>query len=615
MRDDADSGGLVVRLVRAESGNDEAPPSIGSVAEPQAEEASRPGFRRWHGDLAAVACYVAVGVYVTIQLWAAPRRYTLAGPGGTDLYVFESFMAHGARVITDLQNPFVTDRLNAPYGINMMGNTSMLGLSIPLSPVTLLFGPNATVLVAVVLSLAGTASAWYFVLSRHLVTSRIAAFAAGALCGFAPSMMSQAVGHVNFIAQFLIPIIGWRVIKLGEPGRAVRNGAILGALVIWQAFLNEEFLLFTAIGCTFFVGTWALANRREARHRFGTFFTGLGVAAAIGAAALAYPLYVQFFGRQSYEGLPFDPGRFYADVYSYFLFSSESLAGSREVAALYAPNTSEENTFLGWPLMILTAVLAVWLWRVVAARAAAVVASVFGLISLGREIVVARHHSGVPAPYKYLAHLPLFDLSLPSRYALVCVPMIGILIAIAGDRLATRSRRDQLIGYAVLAAALVPIAPTPLAVHEVPPTPRFITSGDWRSYVDDGGTLVGVPISAGAQWNITTLRWSSVTGMDIVMPGGYFIGPAGPDNKRARWNAPPRPTSTLLDRVAYRGVAPNVTDEDRRAAREDLRFWRASVVVLGPHKYEADLRSTLEALLGPGQRVDDVWLWDVRSLT
>jgi hypothetical protein len=556
---------------------------------------------------------VAVAVYVTIQLWVAPGRYTLAGPGGTDLYVFESFLAHGARVVTDLENPLVTGRLNAPYGINMMANTSLLGLSVPLTPVTVLFGPNVAVLVALVLCLAGTASAWYFVLSRHLVSSRFAAFAAGALCGFAPSMISQAVGHVNFIAQFLIPIIGWRVIKLGEPGRAVRNGAILGALVIWQAFLNEEFLLFTAIGCSVFIGTWALAHRQEARLRLRPFVTGLSVAGGMGVLALAYPLYVQFYGPQSYQGLPFNPSRFYADVYSFFLFSSESLAGSRDTAARYAPNTSEENTFLGWPLMILTAVLAVWLWRVVAARAAAAVAAVFGLIALGREIVVAGHHTGIPGPYRYLAHLPLIDLSLPSRYALVCIPMIAILIALAGDRLASR-RRDRLIWYAVLAAALVPIAPTPLAVHPVPPTPHFITSGGWRSYVGHDRALVGVPLAAGSQWNIATLRWSSVTGMDVVMPGGYFIGPSGPDDKQARWSAPPRPTSNLLDYVARRGIVPAIDDVDRHDVREDLRFWRAAVVVLGQHPHEAELRRALEALLGPAQRVDDVWLWDVRSL-
>ena len=55
-------------------------------------------------------------------------------------------------------------------------------------------------------------------------------------------------------------------------------------------------------------------------------------------------------------------------------------------------------------------------------------------------------------------------------------------------------------------------------------------------------------------------------------------------------------------------------EENRRQAIEDLRFWRASVVVLGKHPDDQVLHRLLTELIGPGQRVDDVWLWDVRPL-
>ena len=565
--------------------------------------------------------YLTAAIYVTARLWVDPGGRVVAGAGGVDQHFFEFVMAHGARVLTDLQNPLFTDRLNAPMGVNMMANTSVLGMSIPLAPVTLLFGPHITVLVAIVLSLAGTASVWYWLLSRHLVSSRFAAFIAGAFCGFAPAMLSQAIGHPNFIAQFLIPLIGWRVIKLAEPGRTVRNGLILGLLVVWQAFLNEEFLLFAAIGCLCFIVTWALAHRAEARARFATFVAGLGVATAFGVVALAYPLYFQFFGRQSYEGLPFTPSRFYADVYSYFLFSSESLAGDYAIARQYAQNTSEQNTFLGWPLMILVVAVAVWLWRSVMARAALVTAIVFGSISLGNEIMIAKHRTGIPGPYRYLAHLPLLDMSIPSRYALMVVPMVGILLALATERITTRgflrlrpSRGLRLAWYAVLAAALLPIAPTPLQTQDARRPPHFITSGAWREYVSEGGTLVPVPLAKNKTWSIATLRWSAISGLDFAAPGGYFLGPASEDNRSARFTSPPRPTATLLDKVAQSGTVPDLGDADRRAAIEDLKFWRASVVVLGEHPEQEALLATVQQLLGPGQRVDDVWLWDVRDV-
>lgn len=585
------------------------------------DSGTRPG--RWRGDLAAVAIYVMAAIYVTVHLWASPGRYVNRGPGGVDLHFFEFAMAHGARVLTDLQNPLFTAQLNAPMGINMIGNTSVLGLSVPLTPVTLLFGPQISVLVALVICLAGTAAAWYFVLSRHLVSNRFGAFIAGAFCGFAPAMMSQAVGHLNFIAQFLIPIIGWRVIKLGESGRVVRNGVILGLLVIWQAFLNEEFLLFTAIGCLFWIATWALARRAEAKARLRAFISSLGIAAGIGVAGLAYPLYVQFMGPQSYEGLPFKPATFYADIYSFFLFAGESLAGDKARARYYAPNTSEQNTFLGWPLMLLLIVLVVWLWRSISARAAIVVALVFGAISVGREIMIARNPTGIPGPYRYLSHLPLIDMSMPSRYALMIVPMVAILIAIATERITLNgirswrpSRRLQYGWYGVLALALLPIAPTPLAVEPATPAPHFIATGGWREYVKDGGTLVPVPLAAGNPWAAPSLRWSAVAGLDFAAPGGYFIGPRGKDDRQARFNAPARTTATLLDSAALRNVVPWISFREREAALADLRFWNASVLVLGAHPSEDALRKTVESLLRrPAQRVDDVWVWDVRDLT
>jgi hypothetical protein len=55
-----------------------------------------------------------------------------------------------------------------------------------------------------------------------------------------------------------------------------------------------------------------------------------------------------------------------------------------------------------------------------------------------------------------------------------------------------------------------------------------------------------------------------------------------------------------------------LTGADRAAALAVLRDWRADVVVLADAQSHHDLLlSTLQELLGPGRRVDDVWLWDV----
>jgi hypothetical protein len=593
---------------------------------PPASSPPSPGSdNRRRDGLIASGLYLAGALFVTLQLWPQLGRTTVTGPGRSDMLVFEWFMAHGARVFTDLQNPLITDQINAPLGVNMMANTSVLGLSIPLAPITILFGAFTAGLLALILSLAGTAAAWYYVLSRHIVSSRLGAFFGAAFCGFAPAMISQANGHVNFIAQFLVPFLLLQVTRLGLPGRSVlRDGASLAGLVIWQTFINQELLLFTAMGCLVLVLVWVRANRAEAKVRWRPFLTALLIAGGISLAALAYPFYVQFFGRQSYTTLPMDPGAYYADVGSYLLFSSESIAGSRSLAAWYAGNTSEENTFLGFPLVILCLILAIWLWRNTVARSATIVAFIFASISLGREVVVFLFKTGIPGPYWILAKLPLFELSLPSRYALAVVPMVGVLLAVAFDHADQASwiRRfvprlpPRTVLAAVVALTFLPIAPTPLAEQAAPSVPRFITSGAWKPYVADGGTVLGVPIPSGQPYAIATLRWSSATGMDMVMPGGYFLAPASETDRSALFTSPPRPTSVMLDSVARSGVLRIIDDKARADMLEDLRYWDTSIIVLGRHANQAPLRETIDRLLGvKGQQIDDVWLWDVRSLT
>ena len=95
------------------------------------------------------------------------------------------------------------------------------------------------------------------------------------------------------------------------------------------------------------------------------------------------------------------------------------------------------------------------------------------------------------------------------------------------------------------------------------------------------------------------------------MPGGYFIGP-GPEGEGI-FGAATRPTAMLMYVTIDTGQVPAIGSAERAQALDDLRFWRASVVVLGDHPREEQLRALMTALLGPAQRVDDVWLWDVRG--
>src|SRR4029453_9166231 len=88
--------------------------------------------------------------------------------------------------------PFFSDRMNYPDGVNMMANTSVLAVSLPMTPVTLLWGPHVAFNVFLTLALALTGISWYLVLSRQFLSSRVAAWIGAFFAPFAPSIISHA---------------------------------------------------------------------------------------------------------------------------------------------------------------------------------------------------------------------------------------------------------------------------------------------------------------------------------------------------------------------------------------------------------------------------------------
>jgi hypothetical protein len=588
----------------------------GQASPTPAPEVTAPGPGRPRLVEAAVhLSYLVLGVFVLIQLWVSPNGRVLAS-NDDDHGVFMFMLAHAERVLFAGDNPFYSERLNSPDGVNMMANTSILALGLPVAPITHFFGPGVSVALLLTLGLAGTASAWYWVLSRHLVRSRLAAYLGGLWCGFCPAMVSHANGHINFVAQFVVPFIVWQVLRLREPGRAVRGGVLLGLLIVLQVFINEETLLFTALTLGVFVLAYAAMAWPAAKEVAGRFAAGIGVAALTAGVLLAYPLGWQFFGPGHYHGQPFLPGKYVTDLLSIGAYARQSLAGNGAIARDLSVSATEDNTFFGVPLLVVLVISMVLLWRSVAARAAAVAGLVLLVVSMGPNLRVAGQDTSIPLPFGLVSHVPIIDLVSVTRFAMVTATVVGVLLALAADRVTALPHRRRVAFWIALTVALVPVFPKPLPVVEATPLPAFISDGMWRSYVSEDRSLVTVPLP-----DVTTgregMRWAALSGLDFKVPRGYFMGPADPpENDTGSWSAAPRFTSNLLWRAREYGQRPQLSTVDRANAVRDLIYWRAAVVVLVPgSRNEAVLRDTLVDLLAAQpEQVGGVLLWDVRDL-
>jgi hypothetical protein len=574
-----------------------------------AKEDRRPGRLR---DLIAIVTFVLGGFWVTARLWTNLDNRILSN-NEQDQGFFDFVLANAARSVTHLSNPMFSDQVNVPRGVNMMANTSMLGLAIPLAPITILFGVKVSFALVEVLALALTASTWYYTLSRHVVRSWPAAFVAAGFIGFSPGFVSQANAHPNVAGQFMTPLILLQVARLRATKRPLAAGAVLGLMVIYQFFINEEVLLFIAVAAALMVLVWAIARRDQFRERIKPALIAIGIAGALAVVVLAYPLYWQFYGPMHYGAVPELSVSYANDVGTYVMYPAAGLGGSSSSMRGLGSHFAEQSAFFGWPLLILAAVTAVLLWRNLIVRSAAVVAVFFGLMSLGPTVKVFGRDHGIPGPFRLVNWLPLIESAVPIRIALMVGPAIGVLLAVALDRVIRQAPGPKLVWFAAFAAALVPLFPKPLPAKDFPAAPKFVTAGTWKQYAPAGHSILVLPVGSIAA--LQGQRWSAEINMDMPVTSGYFLGPLGPDGARAGYGAVQRDSQKLLDRVFLTGNVPVISDTQRRQFIVDLKYWRAGAVIVGDVPKAAQFRETLEDLLGTrGQRVDGVYLWDVRTL-
>lgn len=560
-------------------------------------------------DVFAALAYLTISVLVLGGQWRAPATGYLVG-SHEDQRMWEWFFAVAAKSVFHLDNPMGSLLQNYPDGVNLMGNTAMFGASIPLAPVTALFGASVTYTLVMTLGLASTAFAWYWLFSRYAVSSRAAAALGGLLCGFAPAMISHANGHPNFVALGALPLIVACVISLGRGGGR-KVAVALGFLVAWQIALGEEPLLIFAFAFAVFALAYLASERRKAMAMARTLAGPLALAAAITIALVAVPLWWQFLGPQSYDELTH--GGWGNNLESLWQFSPQSLGGLLEPDRALSRSGTEYNAYFGWPLLALAGGVAMWLWRVPLARAATITALVMIVFSLGPQLEVGRHETSIKLPWHWLGQLPLLEAVLETRFTMAAIPVLALLLALATDRVLKRGSVKATGAWALLVlVALVPLTPLGIKSEVRAPTPAFFTDGSWREFVD-GGSVLTVPVPRAT--NATALTWQLDAGLEFPLAGGYFVGPAGRDDRTGSYGAQDRRTAQFLGDVYRLGERLPVTDARREQAVLDLKYWQADVVVLPPGENSDALRGTLEDLLGePGRQVSDVWVWDVRPL-
>lgn len=536
---------------------------------------------RWVLGLGILVLYL---IPALIEFWHILPHLATSQPehGAGDLAKYNWCVAWLPYALGHGHNPFVTHVANVPFGVNLMDDTSVLGLGLIMSPVTVLFGSVASVNLLLILAYPLSAGAAYL-LARRYTAWRPAAFAAGLLYGYSPYMVAQGYSHLNLSFVPLPPLILLALDELliRQRHRPVRVGAALGVMMAAQFLISTEIFATTVLFGAIAVVVVALWHHREVRSHLVHAARGLGAGAALAAVLLAWPAYEAVLGAYHIHGV-IEGFRIYDSALLGPVLPTALLKlGTHHMKVLagrIGGNTSENGSYLGVPLVLLT-VAAPFVVRRRVLRVAAVLAAVAFVLSLGvrLHIGVARYAATtrhVVLPGAVLSKIPLFNDSFPVRYTLYVALFVAVVLAVTLEWLRERTR--AWVAVAVAVVALVPLLPAwPPAGQGHLHVPSYFTT----SAVDalrPGEVALVYPMAVPT--NSNSMDWQARAGMRFSMPGGYFVVPKTPSG--SQFFTPTLTSQTLT--ALSRGHAPARTPVLREALSDELRSWGVTAVVAQP---------------------------------
>lgn len=511
------------------------------------EQPRRAGRFAWARSPQALTIYVYVllAIFVTIQLWVDPAGRRQNGDI-SDVDQTTWFIRYAATAIQHFRLPaLITTTMNAPHGVNLMWNTSILLPGIVLTPITLLAGPQVSLTVLLVIGFAGSATAMFYVL-RHWQASILAAALGGFLYGFSPALIGSGVGHYSLVLGMLPPLILDRLLRMvAGDGSPVRNGLWMGLLIAAQFFISEEALVDAVIAAVIILVILALSRPREVVARIRPVAIGLGSAAVIALVLCARGLWVQFHGVTTktaaatviieYNGhttnLGTWPYAFITPANTVLLHSS----GTAYSAAHYPQPTPEYLAYLGVLLIVVLLAAIVYFWRNLIIRTAGLTCIVLEWFALGAKPILPGAHT-LPSPllpWQYVQHLPVVSGMVPDRLCILADAAAAVVLAFALDKARAEGswfRRNFQNGARVAAGvaivALIPMFPAPYGVTRTEPLP----AGWYRTFhtldLASNARVLLAPYPWGGTAQV--MRWQADSGYPRYMIGGDFIQPNEP---------------------------------------------------------------------------------------
>ncbi len=580
---------------------------------------ARSGWPRWRVLAVAGLLYFALSAFLWIHAWAdGATTHTLCGCGDPALFLW--FFQWPATALAHGQNPFFSTAMFHPEGINLLSQTSVEGLTLPLVPVTWIWGPVASLNVAATLTPALTAF-FAFVVIRRWAPWTPAAFVGGLLYGFSPFVLtSLEFAHLMTAALMVLPLILAVLdeILVRQRHGAVWSGVALGALVFVQFFLSTEILALCAVLvgiCLVVLVAAALVLRPDELRRLAPHAAkGLAVGIGVGSVLLAWPVWFALDGPAHLSGLVWRDlpavGGFRASNF----FSSDLPSGT---GSLYLTLGGYEGAplasaaYLGWGLVAVSVAGVAAFWRDAKMWFFGFLLLLCALLSIGPA-------RGEWVPALLIDKVPVLENIIVQRFMVVGYLAAAVLLALVLFHLheLLPDWRGTLSSLAVAALALVPMANTfaPQLPFTMAPVivPRWYTAV--APHLPPGKVLLSYPPPfSGIQ---VSMSWQAVDAMHYSQAGG-----GGPQGQAFRAGSAAAGFTVLSNLGFGFGLPPPTgTTTEFAAVRHALKVWGVTTVVVADNPTAPALQQGRDPtyaaafMTGALGRLPSVqagaWVWD-----
>jgi len=557
----------------------------------------------------ATILYLVMSVGLWWGVWTThPSTVTTCGCGDAARFLW--FFEWPAFAFTNSHSLWYSQWLFHPTGINLLNDTSVLAISIILTPVTLLFGPVAAMNVALALAPVLSALAMLAVLRRWVTWTPAAVFG-GLVYGFSPFLITELAYNQLNIAFLAIPpllVLALDELLVRQRRSPYLVGAAVAGLVVVQFFVSTEVLLITAlavaVGVVIAVGWAAVCKPDGWRPKVGHAVRGSVTALVVSVAVLGYPAWFLLRGPAHLTGPIWSNGAIdqFGNSFTSFWNNSGSapLAGQMLRFGGYQGAPMPGLGYLGAGVLALSVVGTI-IWRhdrrILLFAALGLVATAF---SLGPGY-------GHWVPWSVAQHLPWVGNIVEIRFSLVtslCLAVVGAmvidrsrawlaarqprrdaassgtgghgpLIRLGGTRALDRKTVAALAAVAVAVASLVPSVAA--LWSNLPLTTRAVVLPDWYqqvgAHLPPGQVVLSYPAPfAGVQ---SSMAWQAVNHMSYAMAGGG--GPEGVANRAGNAEAG---FNVLFGASFALGPPPGPSEANLEAIRQAVAIWRVTMVVI-----------------------------------